>query len=881
MSAILSNFKAKYGTRRSSRRSDQRRVRQRRLIVEGLEERTLLATVSWASAVSGNWSDGTKWDTGNSPGLNDDVIMNASGSNYTVTLDVDVTGGEALDSLVVNSSDATFSASGRTFTVNGSSTVSDGTLSWTNSIWAGTGTLTNASTMVMRRSGGAGISQIATDLVNEGSLFVKGTANQMTGSVLNEATGTLQLETVSGMMTTQLGLTSGMTNRGLLKMTAVGLPATQFSPIVLTSAGGSVVNELGGTIEVELGSGRADSTRTITAQVENAGTFSVSNVSAFLNGAYTQTAGETSLGGGTISSSTPLDIQGGSVSGSGNISGGVANGGQLSPGFSAGSITSLGFYTQTTTGAYAVEIGGLVPGSDYDRLDVTGTVTLDGSLGVSFINGYSASATTGDTFAIINNDGVEGVVGTFNGLSEGDTFFLGSVQLQVSYAGGDGNDVTLLVLSTNQPPAIAAQSFNSAENQTSVGTVVASDSDLPSDTLTFTITDNGPDDTKFSITTGGVLSFNAAPDFENPTDVGGMAGDNTYLVEVRVEDAAGDNATATMMVTVTDVDPSSGSQEVIGQIEDFKDSGVLSNGQANPIVNHLDQALKDLDKGKTAHAIQKLEQARDEIQDLIDDGDLTPSQGEPLIDTLNDLIVELLSGSALRAAEPSAVVDLSRALTADALQPTIADAIAHWSHLEQAHLLHEVSVEIRDLPGAFLGFASPPVIWIDRDAAGHGWFLGNASPPPGHMDLQSVVSHEFGHVLGFDHDHGAQVMGATLQVGQRILSHAPQVTPLNSFDVESLAWLPSGSVVVSSLYNGDFSLQVSSELTRDNVFSSHQVLPLSMTGEEDETLERKHVGNYEHRFLDGQLLDNEQEWNDLVDQVFVELGEAVAAGVQN
>ena len=88
---------------------------------------------------------------------------------------------------------------------------------------------------------------------------------------------------------------------------------------------------------------------------------------------------------------------------------------------------------------------------------------------------------------------------------------------------------------------------------------------------------------------------------------------------------------------------------------------------------------------------------------------------EKLIDTLNDVIVELLSGWALRAAEPSGVVGFSRDLTADALQPAIADAIAYWSHLEHAHLLHEVSVEIRDLPGTFLGFASPTLIWTTAE----------------------------------------------------------------------------------------------------------------------------------------------------------------------
>src|SRR5260370_36181222 len=51
-------------------------------------------------------------------------------------------------------------------------------------------------------------------------------------------------------------------------------------------------------------------------------------------GSYTQTAGSTKLDGGAIASSSPLNIQGGSLDGSGTISGSVNNGGPTSPGFS-------------------------------------------------------------------------------------------------------------------------------------------------------------------------------------------------------------------------------------------------------------------------------------------------------------------------------------------------------------------------------------------------------------------------------------------------------------------------------------------------------------------------------------------------------------------
>ncbi|MCX7417982.1 MAG: hypothetical protein NT013_00385 [Planctomycetia bacterium] len=121
-------------------------------------------------------------------------------------------------------------------------------------------------------------------------------------------------------------------------------------------------------------------------------------------------------------------------------------------------------------------------------------------------------------------------------------------------AGGTLTDSYVVTVTLNTAPEIAPQSFNANENQTAVGTVVATDADLPSDTQTFSITGAvGLDNGLFTITSAGVLSFTAAPDFENPTDVGGTAGDNVYLVEVQIRDTAGATDTAIMSVTVNDL----------------------------------------------------------------------------------------------------------------------------------------------------------------------------------------------------------------------------------------------------------------------------------------------------------------------------------------
>jgi len=100
----------------------------------------------------------------------------------------------------------------------------------------------------------------------------------------------------------------------------------------------------------------------------------------------------------------------------------------------------------------------------------------------------------------------------------------------------------------------------------------------------------------------------------------------------------------------------------------------------------------------------------------------------------------------------------------------------------------DISVVITDLPDRMLGRTDGSVIYIDADAAGYGWFIDTtpydsrefalrveddvlvAAPGGtafGEMDLLTVVSHEIGHALGFDHDDGLAVMSDELDAGVR------------------------------------------------------------------------------------------------------------------
>ncbi len=117
----------------------------------------------------------------------------------------------------------------------------------------------------------------------------------------------------------------------------------------------------------------------------------------------------------------------------------------------------------------------------------------------------------------------------------------------------DQQTITVTVTDVNDAPVItsngggATASINVNENTTAVTTVTSTDQDVPAQTLTYSLA-GGADPGKFSIDPGtGVLTFNTAPNFEVPTDIGG---DNGYDVIVRVTDNGAPNLHDDQAITV-------------------------------------------------------------------------------------------------------------------------------------------------------------------------------------------------------------------------------------------------------------------------------------------------------------------------------------------
>ena len=133
------------------------------------------------------------------------------------------------------------------------------------------------------------------------------------------------------------------------------------------------------------------------------------------NGFNTSTGNLTSSGTINVNSNT-LTVSGilsnnGTVKGSGVIiNSNFTNIGTVAPGNSPGILSFTG--NLVNNGVLNIEIGGTVAGSGYDKILVSGTMTISGTLNVSFINSYVPAV--GDEFTIIDAASSTGAFLTVN-----------------------------------------------------------------------------------------------------------------------------------------------------------------------------------------------------------------------------------------------------------------------------------------------------------------------------------------------------------------------------------------------------------------------------------------------------------------------------------
>jgi uncharacterized delta-60 repeat protein len=143
--------------------------------------------------------------------------------------------------------------------------------------------------------------------------------------------------------------------------------------------------------------------------------------------------------------------------------------------------------------------------------------------------------------------------------------------------------------------------------------------------------------------------------------------------------------------------------------------------------------------------------------------------------------VRFTGDSALLAASLPQHASSAR-LTVKEAQPLLTEAEAIWRAAGvDTSTLGAIDIRIAHLAGAELGLADEVHhgIWLDDNAAGWGWFVDKtpwdksefitpgAHVPSDHMDLLTVLEHEVGHLLGFEHATTG-VMQETLAAGTRL-----------------------------------------------------------------------------------------------------------------
>jgi autotransporter-associated beta strand protein len=160
-----------------------------------------------------------------------------------------------------------------------------------------------------------------------------------------------------------------------------------------------------------------------------------------------------SAGSGTGTGAVTVNNAGTTLGGTGTISGAVSvgAGANIAPGNGGNNTGTLttGALTLASGSNFRVDINGTTAGT-FDQISVaTGGVTITGSnLAVT----VGTTLALNQTFTILNKVAVGAITGTFAGIPQGATV-TGSdgTVFQVSYTGGDGNDIVLTVIQAAVP----------------------------------------------------------------------------------------------------------------------------------------------------------------------------------------------------------------------------------------------------------------------------------------------------------------------------------------------------------------------------------------------------------------------------------------------
>ena len=334
----------------------------------------------------------------------------------------------------------------------GVTTISAGTLrvgaeSGTNTTTslATSSSIVNNATLIFRRTDAAEV-DVAGSISGTGSVVYEGsgTSNQSryTGNSASTYSGGTTISNARVNLTTATGFGSGtvtINSGGTAFINGAGTVANPF-----TLAGNGWIESAGqlGALRLATGSvltGPITLAANTRIAVSTAGTATISSP---ISGAFALELGEDTAAGtltldGAHTYTGNTTISRGTLNLGGTLTSSVVNNATLAP---QGTPSTSGSFTNS--GTYRA---GLNAGSN-DRLTVGGSVTLAGTLDLVPAVGLSA----GTSFVILSKTSPGAISGNFASKPEGSIFTSGGYNWVISYTGGDGNDVTVTIATTQQ-----------------------------------------------------------------------------------------------------------------------------------------------------------------------------------------------------------------------------------------------------------------------------------------------------------------------------------------------------------------------------------------------------------------------------------------------
>jgi autotransporter-associated beta strand protein len=301
--------------------------------------------------------------------------------------------------------------------------------------------------------------------------FARGAApaNNFAGNVTIGAGAVLQLGVASTIGNNDLPDTTSITFTDAaseLRLTPAAAADSEFMNALVSGVpGAGMVTKTTGTGTFTLTVGAGNGSGSFSGVLSNAtGTLALvkdGTGTQTLAGASTYT-GNTTVSGGTllVNNTTGSGLGTGAVTvgplatlgGTGTISGPVTVNGALLPGgVGATSVLATGNVAFGTSSILAVDLNGTTVSTQYDQVNVTGTVNLTGS-SLQILAG--AGLAVGNTFTIINNDLADAVTGNFSNATTLQAVNNPQVTFTVSTTGGDGNDVVVTVASIGTGPKL-------------------------------------------------------------------------------------------------------------------------------------------------------------------------------------------------------------------------------------------------------------------------------------------------------------------------------------------------------------------------------------------------------------------------------------------